>query len=142
MGQHLTLKKKSSSILYLVFVCALQGINVCEFVINSRKLLDNFFHILHHFLWLQLYVNGFKIILSLIRRHTGSHSTFYFSGPGQPFRSQFVLYRTNKIDKVDAVRLYASYRCRFTFTKGAWSSTNSCSLLVWVTVNFSYINPK
>ena len=53
------------------------------------------------------------------------------SEPGQPFRSQFVLYRTDiglikqtinrtsRCNKVDAVRLYASYRCRFTFTKGA-----------------------
>ena len=51
--------------------------------------------------------------------------------PGQPFRSQFVLYRTDiglikqtinktsQCNKVDAVRLYASYRCRFTFTKWA-----------------------
>ena len=53
------------------------------------------------------------------------------SEPGQPFRSQFVLYctdiglikqtinRPSRCNKVDVVRLYASYRCRFTFTKGA-----------------------
>ena len=48
--------------------------------------------------------------------------------PGQPFPSHFVLYRpdfglikhrTSWCNKVDAVRLYASYRCRFTLTKGA-----------------------
>ena len=48
--------------------------------------------------------------------------------PGQPFQFQFAMYRTDiglikqtinwtsRCNKVDAVRLYASYRFRFTFT--------------------------
>ena len=59
----------------------------------------------------------------------GQPQYILISEPGQPFRSQFVLYRpdiglikqtlnrTSRWNKVDAVRLYASYRLNF--TKGA-----------------------
>ena len=64
-------------------------------------------------------------------KNKGSRSTFEFTS--RVNLSQFVLYppdfglikqtlnRTSRCNKVDAVRLYASYRCsrRFTFTKGA-----------------------
>ena len=52
------------------------------------------------------------------------------SEPGQPFQSQFVLYRTDiklikqtinrtsRCNKVDAVRLYASYRLNLLLLKG------------------------
>ena len=54
----------------------------------------------------------------------------YIYDPGQPFRSHFVLYRsdfglikqtlnrTSRCNKVDAVRLYASYRLNLLLLKG------------------------
>ena len=66
-------------------------------------------------------------------KNKGSRSTFEFTSRARVNLSQFVLYppdfglikqtlnRTSRCNKVDAVRLYASYRCSrgFTFTKGA-----------------------
>ena len=57
-------------------------------------------------------------------------SHIFISEPGQPFRSQFVLYRTDiglieqtinrtsRCNKVDAVRRYASYRLNLLIQKG------------------------
>ena len=74
-------------------------------------------------------------IISFINHHINrySHSQpqyILISEPGQPFRSQFVLYRmglglikqtinrTSRCNKVDAVRLYASYRLNLLLLKG------------------------
>ena len=68
------------------------------------------------------------------------------SEPGQPFQSQFVLYRTDiglikqtinmtsRCNKVDAVRLYASYRLNLLLLKGQRCVRRG--IFIWCTVQF------
>ena len=80
---------------------------------------------------ISVYINEEFTLKSSIWPVHGQPWYILISEPGQPFRSQFVLYctdiglikqtinRPSRCNKVDVVRLYASYRCRFPFTKGA-----------------------